>query len=81
MNHDHPQHLIEIKIDQQVFKLEPREYTPRELLKLAGDDPAETTLVEKRGHEPIKHLDLDKPVCIEDGEHFVVYHNAPVPVS
>jgi hypothetical protein len=81
MNNDHPQHLSEIKIDQQLFKLEPRDYTPRELLTLAGDDPAETTLVEKHGHDLIKYTDLDKPIKIENGEHFVVYHNSPVPVS
>jgi len=37
--------------------------------------------VEKHGHELVKHLDLDKPISIRNGMHFVVYHNAPVPVS
>lgn len=72
---------VVIFIDQQQFKLEEREYTPRELLTLAGDDPAETTLVRKRGHELEKLTDLDKPIRLENGEHFVVFHNEPTPVS
>ena len=72
---------IVIFIDQQQFKLEDREYTPRELLKLAGDDPAETTLVRKHGNQLEKLTDLDKPIRLENGEHFVVFHNTPTPVS
>ncbi len=72
---------VVIFIDQQQFKLEDRDYTPRELLKLAGDDPAETTLVLKRGNDLEKLTDLDKPFRPKNGEHFVVYHNSPTPVS
>jgi hypothetical protein len=70
-----------IFIDQQQFKLENREYTPRELLKLAGDDPAETTLVLKHGNDLEKLTDLDKGFLPKNGEHFVVFHNSPTPVS
>jgi hypothetical protein len=70
-----------IFIDQQRFKLEDRQYTPRELLTLAGEDPNEATLVRKQGHDLEKLTDLDKPVEIKNGEHFVVFHNAPTPVS
>ena len=72
---------IVIFIDQQQFKLEDREYTPRELLKFAGDDPAETTLVRKHGNQLDKLTDLDKPIGLKNGEHFVVFHNSPTPVS
>ena len=72
---------VVIFIDQEQFKLEDREYTPRELLKLAGDDPAETTLVLKHGNDLEKLTDLDKPLRPKNGEHFVVYHNSPTPVS
>jgi hypothetical protein len=68
-------------IDQQKFKLEDREYTPRELLVLAGEDPQETTLVRRHGNELVKLTDLDQKVRIEDGTHFVVFHNGPTPVS
>jgi len=72
---------VVIFIDQERFKLEDREYTPRELLKLAGDDPAETTLVLKHGNDIEKLTDLDKPLRPKNGEHFVVFHNSPTPVS
>jgi len=70
-----------IFIDQQQFKVENREYTPRELLTLAGENPAETTLVLKHGHELDKLTDLDKPIRLSNGMHFVVFHNTPTPVS
>ena len=72
---------VVIFIDQQQFKLEDREYTPRDLLKLAGDDPAETTLVLKHGNDLEKLTDLDKAFQPKSGEHFVVFHNSPTPVS
>jgi hypothetical protein len=72
---------IVIFIDQQKLEVEDRPYTPRELLTLATEDPAETTLVRKRGNQLDKLTDLEKPIDIKNGEHFVVYHNAPTPVS
>jgi hypothetical protein len=68
-------------IDQQQFKLEDREYTARELLQLVGEDPQETTLVRRHGNDLIKLTDLDQPFRIENGTHFVVFHNGPTPVS
>ncbi|MDZ4674720.1 MAG: hypothetical protein SGI84_09705 [Gemmatimonadota bacterium] len=70
-----------IFIDKQQFKLDRREYTARELLLLAGEDPGETTLAEKHGNELIKHADLDKPIQLRNGMHFVVLHNGPTTVS
>lgn len=73
-------HIV-IFIDQQEFKLEDRPYTPRELLTLAGEDPNETTLVRKHGHELEKLTDLDNPIELKHGTHLVVFHNKPTPVS
>jgi len=72
---------IEIFIDQQKITIEDREYTPRELLELAGDNPSETTLALKHGHEITKLSDLDERFQPKEGDHFVVYHNSPTPVS
>lgn len=72
---------VVIFIDQQQFKLEEREYTPRELLIMASEDPGETTLVLKHGHEIDKLTNLDEPFQPKNGEHFVVFHNHPTPVS
>lgn len=77
----HASAKIVIHIDQQQVKLEERDYTPRELLTLAGDDPTETTLVRKHGNDIEKLTDLDKPFRPTNGEHFVVFHNSPTPVS
>jgi hypothetical protein len=68
-------------IDQQEFKLEDREYSVRELLQLAGEDPKETTLVIRHGSELKKLTNLDELIRIKDGTHFVVFHNTPTPVS
>lgn len=72
---------VVIFIDQQQFKLEDREFTPRQLLELAGDVPAETTLVLKEGDRLVKLTALDQPLRLKNGEHFVVFHNSPTPVS
>lgn len=70
-----------IHIDQQKFELEDRAYTARELLTLAGENPAETTLVLKHGNELKKFENPDEPIDVKNGMHFVVFHNGPTPVS
>lgn len=72
---------VVIFIDQQKFNLEGRTYTPRELLTLAHEDPNETTLVLKHGNELKRFTELDEPIELKNGMHFVVFHNAPTPVS
>lgn len=72
---------IVIFIDEQQFKVENRPHTPKELLTLAGEDPNETTLVLKHGHELDKLTDIDRPMDLKPGSHFIVYHNGPTPVS
>lgn len=72
---------VVVHIDQQKFSLEQRSYTARELLVLAGENPAETTLVLKHGHELKKFENPDEPIEVQNGMHFVVFHNGPTPVS
>jgi ABC-type uncharacterized transport system ATPase component len=72
---------IVIHIDQEQFKVERSEMTVRELLALAGEEPAETTLVFRHGNEQRKYTNLDEVVRLENGMHFVVFHNSPTPVS
>lgn len=72
---------VVIHIDQQTFTLEPRAYTARELLTLAGENPSETTLVLKHGHDLKKFENQDEPIELQSGMHFVVFHNGPTPVS
>jgi hypothetical protein len=72
---------VVILIDQQRFRLDDRGYTARELLQLAGEDPAETTLVLRHGNDLRKYNDLNENIDLNNGMHFVVFHNGPTPVS
>lgn len=71
---------IEIYIDQQTLKIEHEIITAEELLKLANEDPAETTLVLKDGKE-LHKFDDDEKIVLKNGMHFVVFHDGPTPVS
>lgn len=70
-----------IHIDQEKFELDARAYSARELLELAGENPAETTLVLKHGREIKKYQNPEESIELENGMHFVVFHNGPTPVS
>lgn len=69
-------------VDQQKFTVdEHQQFTVRQIIELAGENPAETTLVLKKGKDPVKLTGLDQIVELKDGAHFVIYHNGPTPVS
>lgn len=69
-------------IDKEQFKTERTELSVRELLQdFAKADPTSSTLVWRHGNDLEKFTDLDKVVAIENGMHFVVYHNTPTTVS
>jgi hypothetical protein len=67
-------------IDKEKFTTEDETQTAAQLLVLAKEDPAETTLVLKQGNELKKFKDEDM-VTIKNGMHFVVFHDGPTPVS
>lgn len=68
-------------IDKRQFELDRDSVTVRELLTLAGEDPAETTLVLRHGNDLHKYTDPNESIDLKNGLHFVVFHNAPTPVS
>jgi len=68
-------------VDKQEFKVEDRTYTVGEVLEMAGEDPAQTTLVRRDGDDLTKLTDVDEQLDIKPGTHFVVFHNGPTPVS
>jgi hypothetical protein len=74
-------HDVVFFIDQQKFAATKHVYAVRELLELAGEDPAESTLVLKHGHDLTKLTDLKQEIEITNGEHFLVFNNSPTPVS
>ena len=71
---------IEIYIDKEKFTIDNEKQTAAELLKLAKEDPAETTLVLKLGNDLVKFKD-DDDVILKNGMQFVVFHDGPTPVS
>ena len=74
--------MVVFFIDKEKFTVaEGEQYTVRDILVLAGEDPEETTLVLREGNELTKFLDLDQVIEIKNGTHFVVFHNGPTPVS
>ena len=71
---------IEFYIDKEKFTIDNEKQTAAELLKLAKEDPAETTLVLKLGNDLEKFKD-DDDVILKNGMQFVVFHDGPTPVS
>ena len=68
-------------VDQEKFEVDVDTLTVRQILELAKEDPTKTTLVEKDGHEIIKHPNLDEVITLKNGMKFIVFHNDPTPVS
>jgi hypothetical protein len=68
-------------VDQEKFEVDTGTLTVRQILELAKEDSTKTTLVEKHGHEIIKHPNLDEVIALKNGMRFVVFHNDPTPVS
>ena len=68
-------------VDQEKFEVDVGTLTVRQIFELAKEDPTKTTLVEKDGHEIIKHPNLDEVITLKNGMKFVVFHNDPTPVS
>lgn len=77
---DRPKEIV-FFVDKQQYKTTEREMTVRAVLLKADENPDETTLVLQHGSELRKYATLDEVVRLENGMHFVVYHNGPTPVS
>lgn len=67
-------------IDKEKFTIDDEAQTAAQLLELAKEEPAETTLVLKQGNDLKKFKDEDI-VNLKNGMHFVVFHDGPTPVS
>lgn len=69
-------------IDKAKFNTEVAETTAKDLLiNFANEDPVETTLVFKHGNDLTKYEDDCQPITLENGMHFVVFHDGPTTVS
>ena len=82
MSKDQAQHTINFFIDKEKFETDQAELSVRALLvDFAKEDPTETTLAVKHGNDIDKFTNLDQLIAMENGMHFIVYHNTPTPVS
>jgi len=78
----HEKRFVVFFIDKQEFKSEKADLSVRTLLvDFAKEDPSETTLALKHGNDLKKFTNLDEIIHVENGMHFVVFHNSPTPVS
>lgn len=78
----HNTHGIVFFVDQERFQSPTPTLTVRQILVEYGkEDPATTTLAEKREGEIIKYPNLDEIITLKNGMKFVVLHNTPTPVS
>lgn len=68
-------------IDKQKFSTTNKKESAGVLLgEYANEDQDETTLVLKKGNDLTKYDD-DEIICLENGMHFIVFHDGPTPVS
>ena len=80
--HEPPQQTIHFFIDKTPFETTTPKHTVRDLIvNFAKEDPTLVTLIQVKGDERIKHPDLNETLEVTDGEHFLIFHNTPTPVS
>ena len=82
MSENHETKKITFFIDKEKFDTDQHQLSVRTLLvDFAKEDPTQTTLALKHGNETKKYTNLDEIVDLENGMHFIVFHNTPTPVS
>jgi len=75
-------HKINFFIDKEKFETDQAQLSVRTLLvDFAKEDPAQTTLALRHGNDIEKFTNLDQLIAMENGMHFIVFHNTPTPVS
>jgi hypothetical protein len=75
-------HKINFFIDKEKFETDQAQLSVRTLLAdFAKEDPTQTTLALRHGNDIEKFTNLDQLIVMENGMHFIVYHNTPTPVS
>lgn len=75
-------HKINFFIDKEKFETDQAQLSVRTLLvDFAKEDPTQTTLALRHGNDIEKFTNLDQLIAMENGMHFIVFHNTPTPVS
>lgn len=75
-------HDLNIFINQKKHEVTRTEMTPREILEtLAHENVQEVVLASKDQGQLTKYTNLDEPIPLRNGLHFVVMHLGPTSVS
>jgi hypothetical protein len=79
---EHGPKQITFFIDREKFTVEVDTLTVKRLIEdYAKEDSSKTTLGLKHGNDVTKLTDLNQPMELKNGMHFVLFHNEPTPVS
>ena len=68
-------------VDNEPLTTTEKELTVRQILQLAGDDPATHYILELRGDQQIPHRDLDESIKIHEKMRFAAIFTGATPVS
>jgi hypothetical protein len=80
--HHKPPHQIELVVDGENFETAAHELTARQILELAGIDPATHYLVRIQGRHQIPYKDdPDTEIRLHEGIEFISVSTGPTPVS
>lgn len=76
-------HETEFKVDDETLETNERELTPRQILELAGLDPAQHYLVLVKGGRPDTSYETtpDTPIHLHPGIEFASVFTGPTHVS
>lgn len=72
---------IEFFVDEEKVSTDDPTITVRQILSLAGLDPATHYLIEIRGSNQIPHKDLDEELRVHEKQKFLSVFSGPTPVS
>jgi hypothetical protein len=75
------QHVIHFEVDSEPLETTDPILTVGQILDLAGLSRADHYLIEIRGHNQVKHTDLNEELRLHEHEKFVSVFTGPTPVS
>ncbi|GGB79802.1 MULTISPECIES: hypothetical protein [Deinococcus] len=76
-----PEHSLNIFINQKKFDVTATSMTPRQLLELADEQPAQTKLSLREQGQLHAYDNLDESIPLRNGMHFIATYIGSTPVS
>lgn len=78
---DKPVQKLNLFVNQTKLEVTAMSMTPREILALAQEDAAQVTLSLKEQGKLQAYTNLDEPIPLKNGMHFIATYIGPTPVS